>query len=167
RWPASSAACWTAGRRRPPGDRVLAWQHGRVGAVTAPAREQVELDPRRWRALGVCVTALFTTLLDVSIVTVALPSIGRNTGAQPAELQWVVSGYALAFGMVPIIGGRLGDDRGRRLMLLIGIASFVVFSLVTGLAPTAGILIAGRVLQGLAGGLLNPQVSGLVQQLFP
>jgi EmrB/QacA subfamily drug resistance transporter len=125
------------------------------------------LDPRRWPALAVCVSALFITLLDVSIVNVALPSIGRGTGAGPAELQWVVSGYALAFGMVPIVGGRLGDDRGRKLMLLIGIASFVVFSAMVGLAPTPGILIAGRVLQGLAGGLLNPQVSGLVQQMFP
>jgi len=61
-----------------------------------------DLDPRRWRALAVCATALFMTLLDVSIVNVALPSIGSSIGAQPAELQWVVSGYALAFGMVPI-----------------------------------------------------------------
>jgi EmrB/QacA subfamily drug resistance transporter len=126
-----------------------------------------DLDPRRWAALGVCVSALFITLLDVSIVNVALPSIQHGTGADPAELQWVVSGYALAFGMVPIIGGRLGDDRGRKQMLLVGIASFVVFSAMVGLAPTPGVLIAGRVLQGLAGGLLNPQVSGLVQQLFP
>jgi EmrB/QacA subfamily drug resistance transporter len=135
--------------------------------VTAPAQEQVELDPRRWRALAVCVTALFTTLLDVSIVTVALPSIGRDTGAGPAELQWVVSGYALAFGMVPIIGGRLGDDRGRKRILLVGIGSFTLFSALVGLAPTPGVLVAGRILQGLAGGLVNPQVSGVVQQLFP
>ncbi|MEU2348157.1 MFS transporter [Modestobacter sp. NPDC049651] len=124
-------------------------------------------DPRRWAALGVCVSALFITLLDVSIVLVALPSIGRDLHAGPAELQWVVSGYALAFGMVPIIAGRLGDDRGRKRMLLVGIAAFVVFSTMVGLAPTPGVLIVGRVLQGLAGGLLNPQVSGLVQQLFP
>ncbi|MGZ4625360.1 MAG: MFS transporter [Kineosporiaceae bacterium] len=135
--------------------------------MTAVPQDGVQLDPRRWRALAVCVTALFTTLLDVSIVTVALPSIGRDTGADPAQLQWVVSGYALAFGMVPIIGGRLGDDRGRKRMLLIGIASFAMCSAVVGLAPTAGILVAGRVLQGLAGGLVNPQVSGVVQQLFP
>ncbi|MEN3362020.1 MAG: hypothetical protein V7637_6002 [Mycobacteriales bacterium] len=124
-------------------------------------------DPRRWRALAVCVAALFMTLLDVSIVSVALPSIGASTGARASELQWVVSGYALAFGMVPIIGGRLGDDRGRRRMLLVGVSAFVVTSAAAGLAPTAGVLIAARVLQGLAGGLINPQVSGLVQQLFP
>src|SRR3954454_5580907 len=126
-----------------------------------------ELDPRRWAAIGVCISALFVTLLDVSIVNVALPSISRGIGAGPSELQWVVSGYALAFGMVPIIAGRLGDDRGRKRMLMIGIAAFVLFSAMSGVAPTPGILIAGRVLQGLAGGLLNPQVSGLVQQLFP
>jgi EmrB/QacA subfamily drug resistance transporter len=126
-----------------------------------------DLDPRRWQALAVCVSAVFLTLLDLSIVNVALPSIGRGLGAEPSELQWVVSGYALAFGMVPIIAGRLGDDRGRRRMLLIGIAAFVVFSALVGLAPTPGVIIAGRVLQGLAGGLLNPQVSGLIQQLFP
>ena len=126
-----------------------------------------EPDPRRWRALGACVCALYITLLDVSIVNVALVPIGLDTGAGPAQLQWVVSGYALAFGMVPIIGGRLGDDRGRRLMLQIGIASFVVFSAMVGLAPNPAVLVAGRVLQGLAGGLLNPQVAGLVQQLFP
>src|SRR4051812_36322445 len=124
-------------------------------------------DPRRWAALGVCVSALFITLLDVSIVAVALPSIGRDLHAGPSQLQWVVSGYALAFGMVPIIGGRLGDDRGRKRMLLLGIAGFVACSALVGLAPSPGVLIAGRVLQGLAGGLVNPQVSGLVQQLFP
>src|SRR4051812_34716418 len=126
-----------------------------------------ELDPRRWAALGVCVSALFITLLDVSIVNVALPSIRRSLGADPSELQWVVSGYALAFGMVPIIGGRLGDDRGRKPMLMLGITCFVLFSALVGLAPSPGVIIVGRVLQGLAGGLLNPQVSGIVQQLFP
>jgi EmrB/QacA subfamily drug resistance transporter len=126
-----------------------------------------ELDPRRWAALAVCVSALFITLLDVSIVNVALPSIRRSLGADPSELQWVVSGYALAFGMVPIVGGRLGDDRGRKPMLMIGIAAFVVFSALVGAAPTPEVIVAGRVLQGLAGGLLNPQVSGIVQQLFP
>jgi EmrB/QacA subfamily drug resistance transporter len=126
-----------------------------------------ELDPRRWPALAVCVSALFLTLLDVSIVNVALPSISRGIGAGPAALQWVVSGYALSFGMVPIIAGRLGDDRGRKRMLLIGIAAFVLFSALVGAAPTPGVLIIGRVLQGVAGGLLNPQVSGFVQQLFP
>jgi EmrB/QacA subfamily drug resistance transporter len=134
---------------------------------SAAEDDAAQPDPRRWKALAVCVSALFMTLLDVSIVTVALPSIGGSTGAGPSQLQWVVSGYALAFGMVPIIGGRLGDDRGRKRVLLVGIGAFVVFSALVGLAPSPGVLVAGRVLQGLAGGLINPQVSGLVQQLFP
>jgi EmrB/QacA subfamily drug resistance transporter len=128
--------------------------------------DQEAVDPRRWRALAVCVSALFMTLLDVSIVNVALPSIGTTLNAGASRLQWMVSGYVLAFGMVPIIGGRLGDDRGRRRMLLVGIAGFVLTSAVCGLAPTSGVLIAARLLQGLAGGLINPQVAGLVQQLF-
>ena len=77
-------------------------------------------DPRRWVALVVCCSALFMTLLDVSVTNVALPSIGDATGAGPSELQWVVSGYTLAFGLVPVLAGRLGDDHGRRLMFQVG-----------------------------------------------
>jgi EmrB/QacA subfamily drug resistance transporter len=134
--------------------------------VTAGAAE-AEPDPRRWLALLTCCSALFVTLLDVSITNVALPSIGRATDATPAQLQWVVSGYTLAFGLVPVLAGRLGDDHGRRLMFQVGVGSFAATSLLAGLAPNAGVLIATRVLQGAAGGLINPQVSGLVQQLFP
>jgi len=120
----------------------------------------------RWIALAVCCSALFMTLLDVSVTNVALPSIGRATHAGPAGLQWIVSGYTLAFGLVPVLAGRLGDDHGRRLMFLVGTAGFVVTSVVAGLAPNAPLLIAARVLQGVAGGLINPQVSGLIQQLL-
>ena len=81
----------------------------------------VPADVRRWRALSVCLVALFATLLDVSVTNVALPAIGSATGAGPSQLQWVVSGYVLAFGLVPVIGGRLGDDRGRRTMFLVGV----------------------------------------------
>jgi EmrB/QacA subfamily drug resistance transporter len=130
------------------------------------AEAETEPDPRRWLALIICCSALFMTLLDVSVTNVALPSIGRATGASPSQLQWVVSGYTLAFGLVPVLSGRLGDDHGRRLMFQVGVGSFAATSMLAGLAPTAEVLIAARVLQGLAGGLINPQVSGLVQQLF-
>jgi EmrB/QacA subfamily drug resistance transporter len=123
-------------------------------------------DVRRWYALSVCLVALFMTLLDVSITNVALPAIGAAVGAHASQLQWVVSGYTLAFGLVPIIGGRLGDDHGRRRMFLIGVAGFVATSALVGAAPEPRLLIAGRVVQGLFGGLINPQVSGLVQQMF-
>ena len=128
--------------------------------------EEVEPGSRRWLALIVCCSALFMTLLDVSVTNVALPSIGRATGASPSQLQWVVSVYTLAFGLVPVLAGRLGDDYGRRLMFQIGVGSFAATSMLAGLAPTAAVLIGARVLQGLAGGLINPQVSGLVQQMF-
>jgi EmrB/QacA subfamily drug resistance transporter len=133
-----------------------------MATVAEPA-----LDPRRWVALLTCCSALFMTLLDVSVTNVALPSIAHATEATSAQLQWVVSGYTLAFGLVPVLAGRLGDDHGRRLMFQVGVGGFVITSMLAGLAPTAGVLIAARVLQGLAGGLINPQVSGLVQQLFP
>ena len=121
---------------------------------------------RRWRALIVCLVALFATLLDVSVTNVALPSIGRAVGAGPSELQWIVSGYVLAFGLVPVIAGRLGDDRGRRTMFLIGTAGFTLTSLAVALSPTAAFLVVARLVQGLFGGLINPQVAGLVQQMF-
>ena len=106
------------------------------------------------------------TLLDVSITNVALPSISDSTGAGPSQLQWIVSGYTLTFGLVPVLAGRLGDDHGRKRMFQIGVAGFAVTSAVSGLAPTAELLIAARLLQGISGGLINPQVSGLVQQMF-
>ena len=122
--------------------------------------------PGRWRALGVSQIAAFMALLDVSIVNVALPSIERGLGASATTVQWVVSGYALAFGLALVPAGRIGDAFGRRRMFLIGLAAFVVTSAVTGAAPTAGLLIAARLLQGVAGGMLIPQNSGLVQELF-
>jgi MFS family permease len=80
--------------------------------VTAP--DAPELDPRRWKALTVTLVAGFMSLLDVSIVSVALPSIQAGLGTTPAGVQWVVSGYALAFGLALVPAGRLGDALGRR-----------------------------------------------------
>jgi EmrB/QacA subfamily drug resistance transporter len=105
-------------------------------------------------------------LLDVSIVTVALPSIQLSLGASAAQVQWLVSGYALAFGLVLVAGGRLGDALGRRRMFLIGLSGFVLASALCGAAPSAGLLVAARLLQGAAAGLLTPQSSGLIQVLF-
>lgn len=133
---------------------------------TANLHLPAQLDPHRWRALALGIGALGLTLLDLSIVSVILPPLGAATGANPAQLLWVVSGYALAIGIVPILGGRLGDDYGRRRMLLLGIRGFVLTSALVGLAPDIRVVLAGRVLQGLFGGLINPQVSGVVQELF-
>jgi EmrB/QacA subfamily drug resistance transporter len=122
--------------------------------------------PGRWRALSVSLIAAFMTLLDVSIVNVALPSIERDLGASAASAQWVISGYALAFGLALVPAGRLGDTLGRRRMFLFALSAFVATSALSGAAPTTGLLIAARLCQGVAGGMLLPQNSGLIQELF-
>jgi EmrB/QacA subfamily drug resistance transporter len=139
-------------------------------AATGPAADgqpagRAQL-PGRWRALTVSLIAAFMTLLDVSIVNVALPSIERDLGASAASVQWVVSGYALAFGLVLVPAGRLGDTLGRRRMFLFALSAFVATSALSGAAPTTALLIAARLLQGVAGGMLLPQNSGLIQELF-
>ena len=121
---------------------------------------------RRWQALAVCLVAAFMTLLDVSIVNVALPSIRTGLHASPDGLQWILSGYALTFGLVLVGAGRLGDARSRRAVFMAGLALFTVASAAAGVAPGIGWLIAARLVQGLAGGLLNPQIAGLIQIMF-
>jgi len=123
-------------------------------------------DPRRWRILGVSLVVGFMSLLDISIVNVAVPSMQQGLHTSTGTVQWVVSGYALAFGLTLVAGGRLGDAYGRRRMMLIGLVGFVLASAAVGLAPTALLVVAARLLQGLAAGLLTPQNSGLIQQLF-
>ncbi|MGH3933581.1 MAG: MFS transporter, partial [Pseudonocardiaceae bacterium] len=108
----------------------------------------------------------FMSLLDVSIVNVALPSIARSLDASLAQVQWVVSGYALAFGLVLVAGGRLGDAVGRRRMFLVALTGFVLTSALCGAAPNAELLVVARLLQGLTAGMLTPQNSGLIQVLF-
>jgi EmrB/QacA subfamily drug resistance transporter len=123
-------------------------------------------DPDRWKALAVVLAAGFMTLLDVSIVNVALPSIEQGLHAQPSELQWIVAGYALALGLLLVPSGRFGDAHGRRPVFMLGVALFVVASAASALAPTAFALALIRVVQGFAGGLISPQISGLIQSLF-
>lgn len=121
---------------------------------------------QRWRVLALCLAAGFMTLLDVSIVNVALPSIQQGLEASSSALSWVVSGYALSFGLVLVPAGRIGDDHGRGRMFLLAMALFTLASAAAGLAQSAVWLVIARLLQGAAGGILNPQVLGLIQQLF-
>jgi EmrB/QacA subfamily drug resistance transporter len=138
-----------------------------AGAGTGRADPTADqLDPRRWKALSVTLVAGFMSLLDVSIVSVALPSLQRDLGTTPAEVQWVVSGYALAFGLALVPAGRLGDAVGRRRMFLIALAGFVLFSALAGAAPNATWLVIARLAQGIAAGALAPQNSALIQQMF-
>jgi len=123
-------------------------------------------DPRRWKALAVCLVGGFMVLLDVSIVNVALPSIRDGLSASESELQWVVSGYALTFGLLLVPAGRIGDARGRRTMFVVALALFTLASLACGLAPSSLFLVVARLVQGLAGGLLTPQISAVIQEMF-
>ncbi|MGW4240027.1 MFS transporter [Streptomyces sp. NPDC004749] len=125
-----------------------------------------EPDPRRWKALAVCLVAGFMTLLDVSIVNVALPSIRQGLAAPESDLQWVVSGYALAFGLFLVPAGRLGDARGRRAVFMAGLTLFTLASAACGLAQSSLWLVVARLVQGLAGGMVSPQISALIQQMF-
>ncbi|MFD5344402.1 MFS transporter, partial [Streptomyces anulatus] len=123
-------------------------------------------DPRRWQALAVCLVAGFMTLLDVSIVNVALPSIKEGLNTPESDLQWVLSGYALAFGLFLIPAGRLGDARGRRAVFMAGLALFTLASAACGAAQSSMWLVIARLVQGVAGGLISPQISALIQQMF-
>ncbi|QJU56122.1 MFS transporter [Herbiconiux sp. SALV-R1] len=107
------------------------------------------------------------TILDLSKVNVGLPSMERSLGADPSALQLIVAGYALAFGLTLVPAGRLGDLYSRKAMFLIGLGTFTGASALCALAPDVVTLVAARAMQGMAAGMLMPQVLGLIQQLFP
>ncbi|MFF4535053.1 MFS transporter [Streptomyces aureus] len=106
------------------------------------------------------------SLLDVTIVAVALPSMQRALHASAPSIQWVVSGYALTFALVLVTAGRVGDAIGRRRIFLLALAAFVLCSAAAGAAPTITLLIVARLAQGMAAGCLAPQNSALIQQMF-
>jgi MFS family permease len=108
--------------------------------------------PHRWRILAVVATAFFMTILDVSIVNVALPSIGLDLDFSAANLQWVITAYAITFGGFLLLGGRAADLIGRRVVFMVGVALFTVASLVCGLSQSEGMLIASRAVQLLPRG---------------
>lgn len=123
-------------------------------------------DPRRWKALAVLGISYLMVVLDVSVVNVALPSIQADLSFSPANLQWVVSGYALTFGGLLLLGGRAGDILGRRLFFMLGLLLFVAFSLLCGFATSDTMLIVARFLQGVAGAVLAPSVFSIVTVTF-
>ena len=123
-------------------------------------------DPRRWQALALVCVAMFMTVLDVSIVNVALPSIKNSLHVKESDLQWIVTAYAIAFGGFLLLGGRAADLLGRRRMFMIGIALFSVASLVCGLAGSIGVLIAARVAQGLGGAIISPATLSIITTTF-
>jgi EmrB/QacA subfamily drug resistance transporter len=130
--------------------------------TTAPAVP----DPRRWWALVLLCSAFFMVILDVSIVNVALPSIQRNLHFSEADLQWVLSAYALTFGGFLLLGGRAADLLGRRRVFMVGVALFTLASLACGLSASEGALIAARAVQGLGAAILSPSALSIISTTF-
>jgi EmrB/QacA subfamily drug resistance transporter len=121
---------------------------------------------KRWFALALIVVAQFMVVLDVAIVNVALPSIKTDLHFSQESLQWVVTAYAILFGGVLLLGGRLADLLGRRRLFVAGIVLFTVSSLLDGLAWSEGSLIAFRGLQGLGAALLSPAALSILTTTF-
>ncbi|MDO8186111.1 MFS transporter [Conexibacter sp. JD483] len=122
--------------------------------------------PKRWWILVVVLLVECMDLLDGTIVNVAAPSISSELHASSTALQWIVGGYALALAVGLVLGGRLGDLYGRRHLFIAGTIGFTVCSLLCGIAPSTGVLIAFRLLQGLAAAMMIPQGFGIIRSAF-
>jgi EmrB/QacA subfamily drug resistance transporter len=125
-----------------------------------------EMDPRRWKALAVVCAAFFMTVLDVSIVNVALPSIGVALDFSRDSLQWVVTAYAITFGGFLLLAGRMADLFGRRRVFLIGVVVFTIASFFCGLAWSEGVLVAARAVQGLGAAIISPAALSIITTTF-
>jgi len=120
----------------------------------------------RWRAFAVLAVAFFMTIVDLTIVNVSLPTIGRALHFSESNLQWVVTAYGITFGGFLLLGGRAADLLGRRRMLMLGLAVFTAASLGAGLARNDGLLIAMRGLQGLGAAVVLPAALSIVMNMF-
>ncbi|WP_354643043.1 MFS transporter [Kitasatospora camelliae] len=123
-------------------------------------------DPKRWAALLVLLVSAFLDMLDGTIANVAAPSMQRSLGAGYSAIQWVLVGYQLAFGLLLILGGRLGDIFGRKRVFLTGVAGFTLSSLAAGIAQEPWQLVVARILQGGFAGVMVPQVLSIIQVTF-
>jgi EmrB/QacA subfamily drug resistance transporter len=126
----------------------------------------VHPDPRRWQALALVCVAFFMTVLDVSIVNVALPSIGRSLHFSETGLQWVITAYAITFGGFLLLGGRSADILGRRFMFMVGVTLFSAASLACGLAGSTGVLVAARAIQGIGAAIVSPATLSIITTTF-
>lgn len=138
-----------------------------MSAHTDHAEAGAPPDPRRWVALAVLLIANFMNLIDVTIVNVALPAMRDGLGATDNQIEWVVAAYILAFALGLLPFGRLGDILGRTKLFLWGVAAFTAASALCGLAPNIEFLIGARVIQGLAGAMMTPQVLAIATVAFP
>ena len=124
------------------------------------------IETRRGIAMGILIFAGFMDLLDVTIVQIALTDIRDDLGATAAQLEWTVSGYMLAFAVLLVTGGRLGDVKGRRFAFLIGVAGFTIASATAAMAMTGDMLVVSRVAQGAFAAFMVPQALSTLQSLY-
>src|ERR1700760_1992764 len=137
-------------------------EHLSLRSVSVP-----ETAPRRWLMLPVVLLAMFMAGFDLWVVNVAAPSLQRDLHVSDAALELIVGGYAFMYATGMVTGGRLGDLLGYRRMFMIGVASFAIASLLCGLAQSAGELVVFRLLQGLTGAAMVPQILALITATFP
>ncbi len=140
---------------------------GRAASLHAIDHAAAMTPQRRKQALVVVAGAFMMDLIDLTIVNVALPSIQRDLGADTAAMQWMVAGYAVAFAVLLITGGRLGDTQGYRRLFMLGMAGFTATSLLCGAAVSAEMLVLARLAQGATAALMLPQVMSLIQVMYP
>ncbi|MFL6016486.1 MAG: MFS transporter, partial [Gaiellaceae bacterium] len=122
---------------------------------------------RKWWTLFAVAFGLFMIMLDNTVVNVALPSIREDLGISISELEWVVNGYALTFGVLLLSGGKLADMLGRRRIFIIGLVIFTASSFFCGFASSASVLIGARVVQGVGAALMNPATLSIITATFP
>ena len=130
-------------------------------------RGLVTPENKKWWTLAAVSVGLFMIMLDNTVVNVALPSMRRSLHLTLADLEWVVTGYALTFAAFMLTGGKLADLFGRRLIFMVGLVVFTASSLACGLATNGGFLIGSRVVQGLGGALMNPATLSIITATFP
>jgi EmrB/QacA subfamily drug resistance transporter len=131
------------------------------------ARAIFSEERRKWWTLAAVSFGLFMIMLDNTVVNVALPSIQEDLATDLSALQWIVTGYALSFAALMLIGGKLADAYGRRLIFVVGIVVFTAASLWCGLADSGDMLIAARVVQGIGAALMNPATLSIIAATFP
>jgi EmrB/QacA subfamily drug resistance transporter len=136
--------------------------------VTATAQAPVVVDRRAWQVLAVSAAGVFVVFLDATVVNIAFPALQADfPDVTRAGLSWVLNAYAVVFGALLVTAGRLGDDRGRKRVFLAGIVVFGVASVLCGLAPSVGLLVAARALQAVGAALLVPASLALLLPAFP
>lgn len=136
-------------------------------AILRPDPAATAAPRRAWIALAVLLVGVSMAMIDVTVVNVALPTIRTSLDASEATLSWIISGYALAYGLMLIPAGRVGDRIGHKWVFVVGLAGFTLASLWAGLSQDTTSLIVARVVQGLFGGIFFPPVTALIQLMFP